>query len=110
MISRLIILTALATLVLTGCSFVERTPGGEKVRVLAIDEVKTCRKLSKVSVSVADKLLGIARPPETIEQELQNEARNSAADAGGDTIVAATTAEKGRQSFFIYKCVDPNAG
>ncbi len=93
----------------TGCSFVEKTPDGEKVRVLALDEVKTCRKLGQTRVKVLDNLLGVARPPESIAEELRTEGGNSAGEMGGDTIVPVSEVVEGKQTFDIYKCIDPNA-
>ena len=109
MTPRLIILAALAIFATVGCSFVEKTPEGQKSRVLELNEVETCRKLGKTKVSVLDKVIGIPRPPETVAEELTTAGRNSAGDMGGDTIVAATEVVDGEQTFFVYKCVDPNA-
>jgi hypothetical protein len=109
MTPRLIILASLAIFATVGCSFVEKTPEGQKARVLEPDEVETCRKLGKTKVSVLEKVIGIARPPETVAEELTTAGRNSAGDMGGDTIVAATEVVDGAQTFFVYKCVDPNA-
>ena len=109
MTPRLIILASLAIFATVGCSFVDKTPEGQKTRVLALDEVGTCRKLGNTKVSVLDKVLGIPRPAETVAEELSTAGRNSAGDMGGDTIVASTEVVDGTQSFFVYKCVDPNA-
>jgi len=109
MTPRIIILATLAMFATAGCSFVETTPEGEKVRVLALDEVKTCRKLGQTRVKVLDNLIGVARPPETVAEELRTEAGNSAGEMGGDTIVPTTDVVEGRQTFDIYKCIDPNA-
>ncbi len=109
MTPRIVLLTVLTVFLTTACSFVDKTSGGEKVRVLAIDEVKSCRKLGTTSTSVLDNLAGIPRPQETIEEELRTVASNSASKMGGDTIVPATTAVEGQQTFHVYKCVDPNA-
>ncbi|MEM7294301.1 MAG: DUF4156 domain-containing protein, partial [Pseudomonadota bacterium] len=67
------------------------------------------RKLGKTSTSVVASVAGVARPPETVQQELETVGRNSAADMGGDTIVAESKIDDGKQTFGVYKCVDPNA-
>lgn len=103
-------LTAIVSIVLllSSCSTVPLTEGGKKVRVLAPDEVSTCKKLGKTNTSVTATALGIPRPPETIAQELASIGRNSASNMGGDTIVALTVIAEGRQTFVIYKCVNPD--
>ena len=110
MTPRIILLAAVVAFASTACSFVDKTAGGEKVRVLAIDEVKSCRKIGSTSTSVLNSIAGIPRPRETVEKELQTVGSNSAAKMGGDTIVPATTAVEGEQTFHVYKCIDPNAG
>ena len=107
---RFFILATLTILLVNGCAFVKKTPEGEKARVLTLEEVDTCRKLGKTTVSVLDKILGIARPVETIAEELRTQGRNSAGDIGGDTIVPATVVVDGKQTFYVYKCIDPNSG
>ena len=96
-------------LLLAGCATIDLTPEGKKVRVLAPDEVSSCRELGKTNTSVTAKALGIPRPPETIKKELESIARNSASSMGGDTIVPLTVIADGKQSFVVYKCVDPNS-
>lgn len=96
-------------LLLTSCATIDLTPEGTKVRVLAPDEVSSCRELGKTNTSVTAKALGIPRPPETIKKELESIARNSASSMGGDTIVPLTVIADGKQSFVVYKCVDPNS-
>ena len=95
-------------LIISGCASVKLTPGGEKVRILEPNEVSTCKKLGKTSNSVTAKVVIMKRPPETIEGELMIMGRNSASDLGGDTIVPLTVVTDGKQSFNIYKCIDPS--
>ena len=103
-----LIAVASFALLLAGCATVDLTPEGEKIRVLAPGEVSSCRELGKTNTSVTAKALGIPRPPETIKKELESIARNSASSMGGDTIVPLTVITDGKQSFVVYKCVDPN--
>ena len=109
MFVRTVLFTTFTLFALSGCAFVEKTPGGKKVRVLSKEEVTTCRKLGKTSTSVLASVAGVARPPETIAQELETIGRNSGFDMGGDTIVAESDVEDGKRTFGVYKCVDPNA-
>ncbi|MFQ5755327.1 MAG: DUF4156 domain-containing protein [Acidiferrobacterales bacterium] len=93
---------------LVGAKWVKLTPAGEKVRVLESKEVTTCKKLGKTTVSLKDNyVLGIKRGEKKVKKELAILGRNSAADIGGDTIVATTEPSEGKQSFAVYKCVNP---
>ena len=95
-----------AILLLSACSGIKLTAGGEKVRVLDPDEVSTCRKLGNTTVSVTPRVV-VERPADVVAKELQTMARNSASRAGGDTVVPLTIIENGEQTFVMYKCVNP---
>jgi hypothetical protein len=101
------LLIVLTGLTISSCSSIKLTAGGEKVRVLAPNEISSCKKLGQTSASVTDKVV-VKRPIETIELELITMARNSADNMGGDTVVPLTIVEGGKQSFTIYKCIDPD--
>lgn len=108
MISKhLLVALTMGSLFVTGCATVKLSENAEKVRVLAPDEVSTCKKLGRASATVTAKTLGIARPIETVTKELVTIASNSATKMGGDTIVPLTVIEDGSQSFIVYKCVAP---
>jgi hypothetical protein len=102
-----IFLIATMSLIVSSCASIQLSSGGEKVRVLAPDEVSSCKKLGQTNTSVTDKVL-VKRPIETIEYELVTISRNSAAKMGGDTIVPLTVIEGGKQSFIVYKCINPD--
>ena len=103
-----LITTACLVLLVSSCSTVPLSEGGKKVRLLEPNEVSSCKKLGKTRTSVTAKALGIPRPPETIAAELASIGRNSAANMGGDTIVPLTVINEGKQTFVVYKCVNPN--
>lgn len=105
-VHKIILVTAISA-VFAGCATPRLSAGGEKVRVLAPDEVSSCRQLGKSNATVLDKVVGINRPMESMEKELETMGRNSAANMGGDTIVPLTVVEHGSQSFIVYKCIDP---
>ena len=107
-ITKSIILIAATGLLINSCASVEMSSGGKKVRVLAPNEVSSCKHLGKSNNSVTAKVAGVKRPIETIESELMTMGRNSASDMGGDTIVPLTVVTDGKQSFNIYKCVNPD--
>ena len=97
----------LAILSTSSCSWVKLTPEGEKVRVLSINEVSSCKKLGKTMTTLKDKIAGMARKESKVQKEMQVLARNSAAEMGGDTVVAVSEVQEGRQTFEVYKCVNP---
>jgi hypothetical protein len=108
MISKhLLVVLTMSSLFVTGCATVKLSDSAEKVRVLAPEEVSTCKKLGQANASVTAKALGISRPIESVTNELESMGRNSAAKMGGDTIVPLTVIEEGQQSFVVYKCVAP---
>ena len=100
-----LLLTLSATLGLSACSWVELNEGGEKVRLLSEQEVVKCLFKGNTSVSVTDKLVGVRRHDEAIQQELIVLARNSAANMQGDTIVPLGDEADGRRRFAVYRCV-----
>lgn len=102
-----ILLIAAVTLVVSSCAAIKLTADGEKVRVLAPNEVSSCKKLGQTNTSVTDRVVGINRPIEALERELAIIGRNSASNMGGDTIVPLTVIEGGKQSFIVYKCINP---
>ncbi len=104
---RLSIIAAAAILV-GGCTTFKLSPGGEKVRVLDPGEVSTCREVGKTNVSVTWAVLGIPRSEDVVGKELRAVARNRASELGGDTIVPLTVIEEGKQTFVVYKCVNPD--
>ena len=96
-----------AITLLSACSTLKLSDGGEKVRVLEPSEVSSCRELAKSNNKVTEKVV-FDRPEDTIAKELQILGRNSAARMGGDTIVPLTVVEEGAQTFIVYKCVNPD--
>lgn len=96
-----------AAMLLSACSSLKLTEGGEKIRMLEPSEVSTCKNMGRTNTSVTARVV-IERPADTIAEELSIVARNSAARMGGDTIVPLTVIEDGQQTFVVYKCINPN--
>lgn len=101
------LLLLLVSVFLASCTWVKLTPEGEKVRVLSMGEVSSCKKLGKTTTTLKDKIAGVKRNEAKVQKEMQALARNSAADMGGDTVVPVTQVEDGRQVFEVYKCINP---
>lgn len=103
--NRLFLATAL--LALSGCSFVDLTPAGDKVRLLRLDEVGRCTHLGRVTSNTKATVGFIARNRETVQEEIHRLARNSAAEMAGDTIVPLGPMIEGEQGFNVYRCINP---
>jgi hypothetical protein len=102
----ILIISTLAIL-MSACATIKLSAEGEKVRVLEPNEVSSCRELGKTNTSVTATIV-VGRPPEAITKELRIIGRNAAANMGGDTIVPLTVIDQGKQSFVVYKCVNPD--
>ena len=96
-----------AAVLLSACSTLKLTEGGEKIRLLEPSEVTSCKNLGRTNTSVTAKVV-FDRPEDSVAEELLIVARNSAANMGGDTIVPLTIIEDGQQTFVVYKCVNPD--
>lgn len=92
---------------LGACTWVELTPEGEKVRVLSLSEVQSCKKKGKVTASLKAKIAGIDRNKKKVQKELEFIGRNSAVDIDGDTIVPVGEIKDGKQVFDVYRCINP---
>jgi hypothetical protein len=100
---RNLILIAACSLLLGGCTFTKLTPQGENVAVLQASEVGNCDRISGFTQNVTSKVV-VNRRPAKVAQDLRTEARNYAAERGGDTIVATSEPRNGEQTFDIYRC------
>lgn len=101
----LAIVVASATFVVTGCSWVKTTPGGEQVREATAAEVGACQEVGIAVASTQATAAGIPRDKGVMREEQVTLARNRAAQIGGDTIVQnGQPSSEGTQSFTVYKC------
>lgn len=106
--ARLTISAALtAAALLSACTFVDLKPQGEKVRILAQQEVGRCKALGSVTVATAATVGFIARSRDSVREELLRLARNHAGSMGGDSIVAKGEVVDGEQPFGVYRCINP---
>jgi hypothetical protein len=101
----LIVLSSLVLAATSGCAWVKLTPGGEKIRVLAAEEVGACHRLGKTTATTRTAVLGVGRSYLDVAEELQKLARNAAYDMNGDSIVPEGGIEDGRQTFVVYRCI-----
>ena len=103
------VLVVLLCLSVSACAWVKLTPDGEKVRVLDVAEVSTCKELGNTTVSLLAKVAGFNRNEDQVAKELSMLARNAAADMGGDTIVPISAVQEGKRSYAVYKCIGVSA-
>lgn len=106
-IVKFIAVSSLSAGLLSGCAMVELKPQGDKVRVLAPQEVGRCKELGRVVANTAAKIAFIARPRGDVQEEVYRLARNNAADMGGDTVVSIGPLIDGEQPFKVYRCINP---
>lgn len=104
---KLMALGAAVLLLQQSCAWVKLTPEGEKVRVLDAAEVSSCREIGTTTSSVKADIAGIGRKEAKVRSELEGLARNAAAGMNGDTIVPLGAPENGKQTFGVYRCVNP---
>lgn len=91
----------------SGCTWVELKPQGEKIRMLTPPEVGRCKFLGRITSNTAATIGIFARSKDTVREEIERLARNNAADMGGDTIVPTGPLIDGEQSFNVYRCINP---
>lgn len=101
---RTTLVTGLAILLMTGCSWVKVEHGANSVRLVEASQVRDCERLGTTTTSVRSRVAGVERSSRKVSEELANLARNSAWEMGGDTIVADGPPDEGRQRFVVYRC------
>lgn len=89
---------------LSGCAWVTLTPAGEQVQVASKEAVANCQRVGKTTVSTLSQVAGLNRYEESMQDELNKLARNSAVELGGDTVVPISAIEDGKQVFEVYRC------
>jgi hypothetical protein len=98
------IIVAGASAVLSACTFVKLTDGGQNVDVRLNSSVASCERISRVSANVVAEVVKVNRGDKKVAAELETMARNDAAVLGGNVIVPETEIAEGSQSFGVYKC------
>lgn len=96
----------LVTLLGSGCTWVTLTQGGMKSRVLDSGDVSSCRQIGESRSSVQAGFWFLKRNSAKVKSELENLARNEAAEMGGDTIVPTSDVKNGTQTYAIYRCLN----
>ncbi len=102
-----LIISAMAILLFSGCTWVHVSPEAENVRVVKASDVEDCQKLGETSASLLAKIAGMNRSKKKVATELTTLGRNSASEMGGDTIVSISEIKNGEQTFGVYRCFSP---
>ncbi len=103
---RVFVPAGVLAVMLSGCSWVQLEDGADRVNLVSEAQVAECQQLGRTRVQVAHRVGFIPRNDEAIQENLDDMARNQAVEMGGDTIVAMSEAEEGRQQYGIYRCRD----
>jgi hypothetical protein len=91
---------------LFGCAshLIEVRSGSENVNLLSSNSTQGCKFLGRVTVGVLSEIGFYSRSTDAVEANLLQLARNSAVDAGADSVVKEDMPEYGRRNFSLYKC------
>ncbi len=89
---------------LGGCTWVKPEAGADEVAVRSAAQVGQCERIGQTTTSVRDRVAAVQRSPGKVEEELETLARNSAAELGGNIIVADGPVRDGQRRFLIYTC------
>lgn len=100
--SKLFILLA-AGVVCTACNVVKPTTRSQAVAYIPANEAQGCQKLGTATVETVSKVL-LSRNPKTVQNELITLAKNEAVILKGDSVVAETEINNGKQEFGVYRC------
>lgn len=88
----------------SGCTWVKPKEGVEAIALVKFAAVAQCEKLRTTTSYVKQKVGFVNRSSKKVALELRTLAKNSALEAGGDTIVQLSEVNEGEQKFGIYRC------
>ncbi|MDP2350114.1 MAG: DUF4156 domain-containing protein [Chloroflexota bacterium] len=91
-----------------GCSstIIGVREGADRVSLAEASQVAGCQSKGGTTISIFAKagITGITRAEKDVEANMYQMARNSAVDAGADTVVKGESPEFGKRTFSFYKC------
>ncbi len=95
----------LASLLVSGCTWVHMAPGASAVRVLGAGAAPAgCEKRGDVEVSVKDRLGFFERNDLRVREELETLARNEAPGLQADAVQPLGPPDDGTQRFAAWRC------
>ena len=86
------------------CTWVKPVEEAREIALVKPELAQHCKKISEVTVKVADNVGFINRSETKVQDELITMAKNEAATLSGDVIVAQSDIDDGRQTFGVYDC------
>ncbi len=104
MSSSRVLALAIPLLVIAGCTWVKPEPGAEQVAIRGAEQVASCERIGRTTVSVRERVAAVQRRPGRVEEELATLARNSAHEIGGNVIVADGPVSNGQRRYLVYRC------
>jgi hypothetical protein len=103
--NRLIYMSAVLLIALSGCTWVALEDSGKRIRVVSsASEVEGCENKGEITASVRDKVAFVNRDAAKVNDEVEALARNQAAELGADTIRAASELDHGSKRFDAFRC------
>ena len=97
----------LALTMIMGCTWVKPTREGDKVRILNASDIANCKQIGETKATLMAKVAGYNRDPRQVQRELDILAQNAAVDMGGDAVTPLDKPRVGKQSYYVYKCAEP---
>jgi len=105
LLMRKTLLLLVPAVLLGGCTWgINPDPGSNNVRTVWSGDVSGCRDLGKITVSVMDHVGPFDRNDIKVRDELQVQARNSAASMHADTMKPLADPVDGSQPWEAYYC------
>lgn len=98
-----LVVSVIAAITLSACTWVKLTSGGEKVSVL-VQVPHSCEKIGVTTSRVKDDLVIMDRNRAKVIDELTILARNTAADMNGNAVRSISDIEYGKMTFEVYRC------
>ena len=99
------VMVAIATVFLSGCTWVHMAPGASSVRVLSAGAAPAgCERRGEITVSVKDRLGFYERNDLRVHEELETLARNEAPGLSADSIQPLAAPKDGEQRFAAWRC------
>lgn len=99
-----ITMVVLTLAIFTACNWVQLTNEGRGVQLATQSGIANCSRVGTTASATTSRVLAVDRGGSKVQDELVTLARNEAGLMGGNTIVADSTIQEGRQTFIVYSC------
>ncbi len=89
---------------LPACSLLQPHAASDQVRIAQNLQTANCKRLGKLTLDVSEVMNLGAYSEKTARAEIDQLAKNKAAEMEGDTLVPLGPLVDGGQSFYVYRC------